>query len=119
MTSIAERKEKKWLDAQFPESPLWRKTRKLHKMLHPRCAACPSLKRSNEVHHIIPRHEDPKLELDPTNLITLCETDHLVFGHLRSWKSWNPDVVKHAREHYELIKSRPKSKTLVFYGGKK
>ena len=51
---------------------------------HPTCAAC-GTHRHLQVHHIEPFHLEPKLELDPTNLIVLCMTRrfecHLQIGH--------------------------------------
>lgn len=51
-----------------------------------------------QVHHILPFHLDPARELDPSNLITLCEDYkdgvecHLHVGHLGNWKHYNPAV---------------------------
>lgn len=53
---------------------------------------------SLQVHHVMPFHLDPTKELDPSNLITLCEDVkdsvecHLHIGHLGSWKNFNPAV---------------------------
>lgn len=61
---------------------------------HPTCAACGSSKRLN-VHHCMPFHLDPSLELDPNNLITLCmdtKECHLHIGHGGSFKQYNPQV---------------------------
>ena len=50
-------------------------------------------RKSLEVHHVVPVSEDPAMELDPENLVTLCgDPCHLVFGHLLSWKNSNPHV---------------------------
>jgi len=55
-----------------------------------------------EVHHIIPFSQNPELELDPNNLITLCETKkygincHLLIGHCGNYRWSNPDVVQDA-----------------------
>lgn len=47
------------------------------------------------------------MELDPENLITLCEGPafncHLFFGHLRNWSSHNPDVREDAAMWREKI----------------
>jgi len=61
---------------------------------HPTCAACGSNTRLN-VHHCMPFHLDPSLELDPNNLITLCmdvKECHLQIGHGGSFKQYNPNV---------------------------
>jgi hypothetical protein len=48
------------------------------------------------VHHRLPFHERPDLELSPDNLMTLCEAGkygincHLLVGHLGNWRRWNP-----------------------------
>jgi hypothetical protein len=77
---------------------------------HPACAACglmrpsilhPLARRRTilNVHHIKPFHLFPALELDETNLITLCrsgEDHHLMVGHLGDWSNWNPNVVRDA-----------------------
>jgi len=48
------------------------------------------------VHHIKPFHLHPQLELDPRNLITLCEArgrdHHLLLGHLGTWESYNEHI---------------------------
>lgn len=46
-----------------------------------------------EVHHIKPFHLNPELELERSNLITLCRRDHFIFGHKCNWKDINPNVV--------------------------
>ena len=61
---------------------------------NPVCAACGSKKRLN-VHHINPFHVFPQLELDPSNLITLCMSEkecHLHIGHLHAFSRSNPNV---------------------------
>ena len=59
------------------------------------CAACGS-HNNLEVHHIKPFHLDRSLELDPANLITLCEESkrkcHLEIGHLGNFRNENPKV---------------------------
>lgn len=79
---------------------------------HPTCAACGSRAMLN-VHHIRPFHLFPHMELVEDNLITLCEGQvincHLLFGHLRNWGSYNPDVVKDAAEWLAKIKARLKA----------
>jgi len=83
-----------------PRSPKWRALRRHHLAAHPTCAAC-GRTRSLQVHHIRPVHLWPDLELDPDNLITLCEgvlrgRCHLHIGHLGHWYRWNPDVAADA-----------------------
>jgi 5-methylcytosine-specific restriction protein A len=61
------------------------------------CAVCGG-SRKLEAHHIMPFHLDPTKELDPLNLIALCEGNpkvncHLVYGHLGNFKGLNSAVV--------------------------
>ena len=77
----------------------WPDVRKKHLEEQPWCKMCGSQK-NLQVHHITPFHDNPNLELDDSNLITLCETIgvecHLKHGHLGNWKNFNPDIVKQA-----------------------
>ena len=80
-------------------SPKWSKVRKAHLLNNPLCAVC-GKKTKLEVHHIKPFHLHPELELESTNLITLCESGkggvvcHLHFGHLGNYKKINKAVIK-------------------------
>jgi len=79
----------------------WRSIRKSHLVVHSQCAFC-GLKNveSLEVHHILPFCLYPELELDFSNLITLCEIGidgcHLDFGHPLGTQSYNPYVLQQA-----------------------
>ena len=76
---------------------------------HPTCAACGG-DDNLQVHHIEPFHLTPEKELDPTNLIVLCEEDtkcHLKIGHLGCWRNINPNVVEDAAD---ILKSVEKNK---------
>jgi 5-methylcytosine-specific restriction protein A len=90
----------------------WPTVRKQHLALHPTCELCGGSDKL-EVHHVHPFHLHPELELDPSNLVTLCEANkggiscHIAFGHLGNFKSWNVEVIKNAREWSEKIKNRP------------
>ena len=87
-------------------SPKWGKVRKDFININPFCAVCYTKKRL-EAHHIIPVNIDKSKELDPTNLIVLCRSDHLLYGHLNSWKSFNYDVRKDAEIWRQKILNRP------------
>lgn len=89
-----------------PRSPEWPKVRRRVIEKHPTCAAT-GVTRDLEAHHIIPFHEDPKLELDEKNLIVLSRIPHFLIGHLGSWNSHNPNVVEDANWLLRKIKSRP------------
>lgn len=78
-------------------SPHWGTVRDAHLKKHPHCAVCGNTRKQN-VHHIQPFHLRPDLELDPSNLITLCESRasmncHIIFGHCDNWRLINPNVV--------------------------
>ncbi len=88
----------------------WRSVQKGFLDLNPTCAVCgtrgTTLNPLN-VHHIIPFHERPELELVLSNLITLCRNHHFLFGHLGNWMSYNQSV-EHDAEHWALkIQMRP------------
>jgi len=90
----------------------WPTIRKEHLEKNPLCAVCGG-KEHLEVHHIRPFHLHPNLELDPSNLITLCESKsngvncHLLFGHLGNFKSFNVEVQKDSKEWIKKITDRP------------
>lgn len=73
-------------------SSKWRRTREIHLYANGCCIAC-NTKEKLEVHHIIPFAVDKELELDHSNLVTLCSTCHLVFGHLRDYETYNHNVL--------------------------
>lgn len=89
-------------------SSKWGSVRREHIKRQPFCQVCGRTKML-EVHHIRDYSENPELELDPENLITLCGGStkcHFMFGHLGYWKSINPDVVKDSEVFFEKIKNR-------------
>ena len=88
--------------AEPPRSPHWPHVEKAVLHLHKWCAACGPDKvcKGLQVHHVWPFHMAvalgrPDLELDPRNLIVLCETEHndpeanhhLAVGHLGNFRS--------------------------------
>lgn len=85
-------------------SPRWDDVRDDHVKKHPTCAACGSTTHL-QVHHIKPFHLFRELELDPMNLLTLCEQGdtkcHLRVGHHGSWKKYNENVVQDAAAAFE------------------
>ena len=89
----------------LPRSSKWKKTRDEHLKKQPYCMICGSTK--NLVpHHILPFHMDAAKELDPENLITLCEGNfncHLFFGHLKNWTRYNPNIIEDARVWREKL----------------
>ena len=98
--------EAKRNDQERERSPKWDETRDAFLKTHSICAVCGSKDNLN-VHHIFPFHycvdseiNRPDLELDPRNLITLCETKgyghHLLIGHFDEYKSANLRVKTNA-----------------------
>lgn len=102
-------------------SPHWHIVERAVLVAHPHCAACapaplpvdPTVRLGVQVHHIFPFHYAialgrPDLELDPRNLITLCEDEeerpaedhHLLLGHLDDFKSSNLSVVLDATQTF-------------------
>lgn len=79
-------------------SPKWPHVRELHLAHNPTCAACGSPVHA-QVHHVKPFHLNPMLELDASNLITLCmDTNecHERVGHGDDFKAYNPMIRAHA-----------------------
>ena len=91
-------------------SSKWRKTRQDFLRYNLRCMSCGGTKKL-EVHHIVPFHEDPSLELEPTNLMTLCRRKkygiscHLFVGHKGNWRLINSDAYQTARMIYRYMKN--------------
>lgn len=90
-------------------SPHWEKVRHDFAVAHPTCAACGGNERL-QVHHVRPFHLHPELELEPTNLITLCEHPerlcHHRIGHSLDWKAYNEHVREDAAQSLERIQKR-------------
>src|SRR3990167_1579810 len=90
----------------------WRSVRVEHLRKNPACAVCGGTK-TLEVHHIKLFSQFPAEELNPQNLITLCEsgklgvTCHRFFGHLGNYRQPNPDVVMDSKVWNEKLKLRP------------
>jgi 5-methylcytosine-specific restriction enzyme A len=82
-------------DASTKRSPLWSALEKKFLIDHPFCSVCGTNKRL-QVHHKVPFHLKPELELDPKNLMTLCMTMeracHLKIGHGNSFRAYYPKV---------------------------
>lgn len=74
----------------------WASARREHLSREPACVSC-GRKKDLEVHHVEPFHESPELELEPSNLVTVCRDCHFVVAHGCDWKSWRPEVRRLAR----------------------
>jgi len=85
-------------------SPEWPRVAKEHRLREPACVVCGYKGNKLQVHHIKPFHLHPQLELDPRNLITLCEArgrdHHLLLGHLDAWNSYNEHIRDDARHFH-------------------
>lgn len=78
-------------------SSKWPTIRRAFLMLQPTCQLCGGSDKL-EVHHIIPFHMAPELELEFGNLVTLCERKkygvncHQFFGHLGDYRRFNSTI---------------------------
>lgn len=78
-------------------SPQWAGVRDAHLKDNPTCIVCGGIA-GLQVHHVRPFHIHPELELDLTNLVTLCTKNgtlncHVRFGHLDNFRlKWNPNI---------------------------
>jgi hypothetical protein len=88
-------------------SPFWRQVRNDFVNAHPACEICGSTK-DLEVHHIKPFHLRPDLELDPSNIITLCKSKkwgldcHFTFGHAGNYYWENKSLLADIKVVKEL-----------------
>jgi hypothetical protein len=96
-------------------SPHWASVRGHHLENNPACVACGRTERL-QVHHIRPFHVFPELELDPANLMTLCEmfvndgddtndNHHLHLGHGGDFRNTNEKVLDDVND-YRLQKAK-------------
>jgi 5-methylcytosine-specific restriction enzyme A len=80
----------------------WPAVRRLHLEKEPCCQWCGG-KSVLEVHHILPFHVNPSMELEDSNLITLCESIsencHFIHGHNRCWRNSVPTVRTDCEKH--------------------
>lgn len=101
-------------------SSKWHQVQKNFLNKNPVCAICESKNKLN-VHHKKPFHLYPELELDETNLITLCmdtKECHLLVGHLDSFKKFNPNIdddIKNIKLFPEKIKDILKKSLASYY----
>ena len=73
------------------------------------CAVCGGTKKL-ELHHKQAFNTNPELELEPTNVIPLCEAKkygincHLLMGHLGNYSRINPDIESDAIMWHNKLK---------------
>jgi len=78
-------------------SRTWRKVRAKFIKENPRCFVCGS-KKKVEIHHKIPFHLAPDLELVVDNLVSLCQNKrfgircHQLLGHLGNYRKINISI---------------------------
>lgn len=90
-------------------SSRWRKVRRAYLKQYPTCFVCDS-KKKIEVHHLVPFHLAPDQELNPLNLVTLCENKkygincHLLIGHLGNYRRINMNCMIDAMVWHEKIR---------------
>lgn len=88
-------------------SPQWEGVARDFRAKHPRCEVCGTkgtLLNPINIHHCRPFHLHPELELEESNLWTLCRHHHILFGHFMDWKSFNPTVkVDSADWHMRIV----------------
>lgn len=97
---------REYIQKPLTRSTSWMKVRKEHLKKFNECACCGS-KKSLEVHHKVPFHINKSLELERSNLITLCKRCHLFIGHLGHFKSYNIFVKDDANVFRYKIDNRP------------
>lgn len=88
-----------------PRSGKWARIREEHLKIQNCCQICGGTDLL-QVHHVEPFANNPENELNPKNLVTLCEGKfrcHFIFGHLFSWRTYNPEILR----DIERIKNRP------------
>lgn len=83
-------------------SPRWDAARKAWLKEHPECEVSGATKEL-EVHHVVPFHERPELELDPGNFMTLARPYHFLVGHFCNWSKVNLDARKEAARWRAMI----------------
>lgn len=81
-----------------PRSPQWPKVEAEHKRKENSCRCC-GTRNNLQVHHIKPYHKFPELELEDSNLMTVCQNCHFVICHENNWGNWVVDVEDQVQIH--------------------
>lgn len=86
--------------AGTPRSPQWPAFLKRF-LAGKSCAVCGRNDEPLTGHHVVPFHVDRTRELDPANVIPVCDDSpsrkcHLLVCHLGDWRLVNPDCGQHA-----------------------
>lgn len=89
---------------RYGRSGQWPRVRREHLEREPACAACGRTAKL-EVHHVQSYSQHPELELEPSNLLTMCaDPCHFVHGHLMSWTRINPHVREDAARYLQRLR---------------
>lgn len=98
-------------------SPAWDEVERAFRESHSACAICGAKERL-QVHHKVPFHLRPDLELETANLVTLCMSFtrecHLRIGHGGDFRAFNPSVEEMVEKakgralHFDLLKVEAK-----------
>lgn len=99
-----------------PRSPQWPKKEKEYKAAHPQCTCCGS-KANLQVHHKVPYHVKPELELEDSNLMAACRYCHFVVCHENNWSNVVTDVDKQAKFHRDRVEKH-RMKLVGLFGEK-
>lgn len=87
------------------------------KLLKGKSCACCGRTENLTGHHKKPFNLFPELELDPDNVLPLCEgrtvNCHLAVGHLFNWRSYNPNVDADAEYIRQRVATRPTTGTSI------
>ena len=88
----------------------WRRIRNEFLQEYPECFVC-KRKENLIVHHQKPFHLFKELELEKSNLVSLCESAgmncHITYGHLGNFKSYNPEVKNDLLIWRKKVEERP------------
>ncbi len=98
--TIAHSLVREHITKKVARSSEWPTVRKKFMAQNPTCSSCGGTTLL-QVHHCVPFHDNPDLELEPSNLITLCmslKLCHVKIGHGGSFKSFSPTVRPDASE---------------------
>ena len=111
-------KDKRAKEQGHKRSPHWNAFKRAYFKTHEKkCAVCGGTKKV-ELHHIIPFHIDSSKELDPNNVIPLCEGNkelncHLIFGHFGNFRTkWNPNIEQEAPVWQQRLQAKDMSELI-------
>jgi len=99
------------IDLLGGRSSKWSTVRREFLASNPTCAVCGkkgTLLSPNEVHHLQSFATHPELELEISNLRTVCREHHQWFCHLGNWASINEEAEIDLKVWEGKVKNRPK-----------